>query len=165
MTPACESFRMWLALCLFLYMQELMESIVQSQSDELQMHFEKCGVVRSMFLPAWIMTVFSADFHPSVTGRLLDVMLVVGWRPPLKAAATALIQVTGDWLLKAQKMEIIVDIIKVCLAPAWNLQGASATTESKRSHTLAGAASSTAVNNSALNSHVVPGAVPRNGIS
>lgn len=90
-----------------------MEAIMLSQSDELRMHFEKCGVARSMFLPAWIMTVFSADFHPSVTGRLLDVMLIVGWRAPLQSAATSLILVAEDWVLKAQNMERIVDVIKV----------------------------------------------------
>lgn len=93
-----------------------MDAVVLSLPDELQTHLKKCGVVRSMFLPAWIMTVFAADFHPSVTGRLLDVMLVAGWRVPLQSVATSMIVVAGDWLLKAEKMERIVDVIKVCCA-------------------------------------------------
>lgn len=90
-----------------------MESVLLAQSKELQLHFHKCGVVRSMFLPTWIMTVFSADFHPSVTARLLDIMLVSGWRAPLASMSASLILVAGDWLLKAQNMENIVDIFKV----------------------------------------------------
>lgn len=91
-----------------------MEAVLLSQSDDLRMHFQKCGVFRSMFLPNWIMTAFSADFHPSVTGRLLDVMLIVGWRQPLETVATSLILVAEDWLLKASKMEVIIDVFKVC---------------------------------------------------
>jgi hypothetical protein len=155
---------MYLTILRIMVMQELMESVVKAQSDELQAHLEKCGVVRSMFLPAWIMTVFSADFHPSVTGRLVDVMLVEGWRPPLKAVATALILVAEDWMLKAHKMEVVVDIIKVQFVHRWTSCGFGARTETEHSCKPAGATSSIAAHNSTLNSHMGARAVQSNRI-
>ena len=116
MRERCHSLCLKYCSSIYTAMQEVMEAVMLSQTDELRMHLDKCGAVRSMFLPAWIMTAFAADYHPSVTGRLLDVMLVAGWRAPLQWAATSLILVAGDWLLKVEKMERIVDIIKVCCA-------------------------------------------------
>jgi hypothetical protein len=91
----------------------VMDEIVGNLSQELQGHLQNYGVSKSMFLPSWIMTVFAADFHPSVTGRLLDIMLVVGWREPIVRVATALIAVAEEWLLQVHKMEGIVDVLKV----------------------------------------------------
>lgn len=79
----------------------------------LQSHFFNCGVVRSMFLPSWLMTVFSADFHISVTGRLLDVMLVDGWQRPLLGTAATCITLAQPWLAQMKGMESIVDVLKV----------------------------------------------------
>lgn len=81
--------------------------------SSLHTHFLNHGVVRSMFLPSWLMTVFSADFHISVSGRLLDIMLVEGWRRPLLATAATFIKVSQPWLEQMKKMESLLDVLKV----------------------------------------------------
>lgn len=80
----------------------------------LQTHLLNCGVVRSMFLPSWLMTVFSVDLHISVTGRLLDAMLLEGWQRPLLATAATFITVSQPWIEQMKRMESVVDVLKVC---------------------------------------------------
>ena len=90
-----------------------MDHVIGNLQDSLRLHLINCGVARSMFLPSWLMTVFSADYHISVTGRLLDIMLVQGWRGPLLATATAFIAVSQPWLEQMKCMESIVEVLKV----------------------------------------------------
>eukprot|EP00892_Ulva_mutabilis_P011971 jgi/Ulvmu1/9146/UM005_0244.1 len=96
-------------------LQSSMDSVMGCLPASLQAHFLNCGVVRSMFLPSWLMTVFSGDFHISITGRLLDIMLVEGWRRPLLATATTFITVSQPCLEQMKRMESMVEVLKVQL--------------------------------------------------
>lgn len=95
-------------------LQSSMDNVMGNLPSTLQQHLLNCGVVRSMFLPSWLMTVFSVDLHISVTGRLLDVMLVEGWRRPLLATAATFITVSQPWIEQMKRMESVVDVLKVC---------------------------------------------------
>lgn len=95
-------------------LQENMALVYAQVPTELRAHLESLGVVPSMFLPPWLLTVFSADFPLSFTARLVDIMLAEGWQRILINTAASLLTVAKDALLEARRMEAALNILKAC---------------------------------------------------
>lgn len=80
---------------------------------DLRQHLSRCGVPPSMFLPPWLLTVFSADFPLSFAARLIDIMLSDGWQRILINTSVSLLTVAKQSLMEVQSMEAVINVVKV----------------------------------------------------
>jgi Rab-GTPase-TBC domain len=102
-------------------MQTTMNCIFERLPAKLRDHLLQHSVSASMFLPSWLITVFSADFPLSFSARLIDIMLVEGWQSILVNVSVGLLTVAKQSLLSADSFEAVMDVLKVQhrLACSW----------------------------------------------
>jgi Rab-GTPase-TBC domain len=109
-------------------MQISMDLVFDRVPVELKDHLFAYGVPPSLFLPPWLLTVFSADFPVAFAARLIDIILVEGWQRILISTSVGLLTVAKESLLEARSMEEVMDVLKVrhrcCTACGQNLDTA-----------------------------------------
>ena len=94
-------------------MQEAMAAVMRPLPRALREHLDAHSVDVALFLPSWLLTAFAGDFPPQFTARLLDAMLVRGWRGVLVNVASSLLVIARHQLLALEGQERMLAVIKV----------------------------------------------------
>ena len=80
-------------------MQEATAAVMRPLPRALREHLDAHSVDVALFLPSRLLNAFAGPFPPRFTARLLDAMLVPGWRGVLVNVASSLLVIARHQLL------------------------------------------------------------------